>query len=57
MKRLNLSELSQRKEADTILQEWIPDWAMRRFVLTNLIRTEAGFEWQVNLKCFMLAFQ
>lgn len=50
MKRLNLSELSQRKEADTILQEWIPDWAMRQFVLTNLIRTEAGFEWQVNLE-------
>lgn len=50
MKRLNLSELSQRKEADTILQEWIPNWAMRQFVLTNLVRTEAGFEWQVNLE-------
>ena len=50
MKRLNLSELSQRKEADTILQEWIPNWSMRQFVLTNLVRTEAGFEWQVNLE-------
>ena len=50
MKRLDLSGLSQRKEADKILQEWIPDWAMRQFVLTNLIRTEAGFEWQVNLE-------
>ena len=49
MKRLNLSELSQRREADHLLQEWIPDWAMRQFLLTNLIRTDAGFEWQVNL--------
>lgn len=50
MKSLILSGLSQRKEADEILQKWIPDWAMRQFVLTNLVRTEAGFEWQVNLE-------
>jgi pimeloyl-ACP methyl ester carboxylesterase len=50
MKNLNLSGLRQRKEADIILQEWIPNWAMRQFVLTNLVRTKAGFEWQVNLE-------
>lgn len=50
MKRLSLSDLSQRREADHILQEWVPDWAMRQFVLTNLIRTEVGFHWQINLE-------
>lgn len=50
MKRLSLSELSQRREADQILQEWVPDWAMRQFLLTNLICTDAGFAWQVNLE-------
>lgn len=50
MKRLSLNNLSQRREADQILQEWVPDWAMRQFVLTNLIRTEAGFQWQINLE-------
>lgn len=52
MKRIAVSELSSRKEAEQLLEPLVPDWAMRQFLLTNLVRDEktGGFRWQVNLE-------
>lgn len=52
MKRITVGELSSRKEAEELLEPLVPDWAMRQFLLTNLVRDEqtGGFKWQVNLE-------
>ena len=52
MKRIPVAELTSRKEAEELLKPMVEDWAMRQFLLTNLVRAEAsdGFKWQVNLE-------
>jgi esterase len=51
MKRIPTAELTSRKEAEELLTPMIGDWAMRQFLLTNLVRNgESGFKWQINLE-------
>lgn len=50
MNALNLAELNSRTEAELRLEGQVPDWAMRKFLTTNLDRAEAGgWRWVVNL--------
>jgi pimeloyl-ACP methyl ester carboxylesterase len=51
MKRIPVGELVNRKEAEELLEPMVPEWALRQFLLTNLVRDEAtgAFKWQVNL--------
>lgn len=46
---LPLDAISSRKEAEAFLQERLRNWAFCQFLLTNLVRGENGFTWQVNL--------
>ncbi|NBB80094.1 MAG: alpha/beta fold hydrolase [Verrucomicrobia bacterium] len=52
MKRIPVAELTSRREADELLEPMVPGWAMRQFLLTNLVRDDAGrgFRWQINLE-------
>lgn len=52
MKRIPTGELANRKEAEELLEPMVSDWAMRQFLLTNLLRDQAtgAFKWQVNLE-------
>jgi pimeloyl-ACP methyl ester carboxylesterase len=52
MKRIPAAELTSRKEAEELLEPMVPNWAMRQFLLTNLVRDDSvgGFKWQVNLE-------
>jgi len=52
MKRIPVAELSSRKEAEELLEPMVPDWAMRQFLLTNLVRDQAtgAFRWQANIE-------
>ncbi|MGB0183876.1 MAG: alpha/beta fold hydrolase [Opitutales bacterium] len=52
MKRLAVADLLNRKEAEELLSAEVPDWALRQFLLTNLVRDEATgtFKWQINLE-------
>ena len=50
MNALNLDTIQSLREADLFLQEWVPDVAMRQFLLTNLKRQKGGFEWRIHLK-------
>jgi pimeloyl-ACP methyl ester carboxylesterase len=52
MKRIPVRELANRKEAEELLEPMVPEWALRQFLLTNLVRDEVrgGFRWQVNLE-------
>lgn len=52
MKSIALGELASRKEAEAALAPLVADWAMRQFLLTNLVRDEAtgAFRWQANIE-------
>jgi len=49
MARLKLHDLSNRAQADRLLETDIPDDTLRRFLLQNLVRTDAGYRWRINL--------
>jgi len=52
MKAIAVNELGSRKEAEQALEPMVEDWAMRQFLLTNLVRDEKTrqFKWQINLE-------
>lgn len=52
MRRMAVGDLLNRKEAEALLSVDVPDWAMRQFLLTNLVRDEAtgAYKWQINLE-------
>lgn len=52
MKRIPVGELASRKEAEKLLEPMVPDWAMRQFLLTNLVSDAASgaYKWQINLE-------
>lgn len=52
MKSVVVSELGSRKDAEAALTPLVENWAMRQFLLTNLIRDEAtgAFRWQANIE-------
>lgn len=52
MKSLAVGELGSRKAAEAALEPLVPNWAMRQFLLTNLVRDETtgAFRWQANIE-------
>jgi pimeloyl-ACP methyl ester carboxylesterase len=47
---VNPPQIRSRQEADTTLTPYLPDLALRQFLLKNLERDEAGsFRWRINL--------
>lgn len=50
MAGLDLARVTRRADADSMLETSVPDAAMRRFLLQNLISTAAGFTWRINLR-------
>ena len=51
MKSLDFSEISNRKDAEHMLADFIEDVATRKFVLTNLVRNDRGaYDWRLNLE-------
>lgn len=50
MRAIDVASLRSRQEAEAALEADVPDWAFRKFLLTNLERLpEGGFRWTVNL--------
>lgn len=50
MNELDLATLKSRGEAEQRMAATVADWAMRKFLATNLARTEeGGWRWQINL--------
>ena len=50
MRRVDLATVQRRSDADLQLQAAIPDPVLRSFLLQNLVKTEAGFAWRINLE-------
>jgi esterase len=49
MQQIDLATVHRRVDADLQLEQTIGDAVVRNFLLQNLIKTDAGFVWQVNL--------
>ena len=50
MRSLDVGSMRTRAEAEAALEPTVPDWAFRKFLLSNLDRrAEGGFVWRVNL--------
>lgn len=49
MHNLPLDQIKNRNEAGEILNDQINDLFLTQFLLQNLVRTEDGFEWRINL--------
>jgi esterase len=50
MTELDLAHLASRAEAELRFEARVDDWAMRKFLATNLARNaEGGWRWQINL--------
>ncbi len=50
MRQVDLSAVERRSDADLQLQGAVPDAVLRNFLLQNLVKTDAGFVWRVNLE-------
>jgi len=50
---LPLAEIDNRKQAELLLANDIPELAYRQFLLQNLILTTEGYAWRINLEIFM----
>jgi esterase len=47
---LDLLRIKNRKHADEVLSERIPNWAFRQFLLTNLVADGERLRWRANLE-------
>ena len=51
LKSLNLSQYNKREEADDALSNQLLNFAVRQFLLKNLVRNpKGGFKWKINLE-------
>lgn len=54
LQQLDISVVRSRAEADKGLANYIEDESIRRFILTNLVRLEAGgFKWRMNVSALI----
>jgi esterase len=49
---LPLNEIHNRKQAENLLAESIPELGYRQFLLQNLVLREGGYHWRVDLAVF-----
>jgi esterase len=49
MQQVDLAAVRQRADADVQLERMISDPVIRGFLLQNLVKTDAGYAWRVNL--------
>lgn len=52
LKQLPLEQLTNRKQADSLLSSSIPDLSFRQFLLQNLLLKEGKYNWRINLDIF-----
>jgi len=57
MKRVPSGAITSRREAEELLKPMVPDWAMRQFLMTNLVSGEFGYKWQINLEVLHASLQ
>ncbi|MBX7152878.1 alpha/beta fold hydrolase [bacterium] len=46
---IDLTKFTEKKDVDAALSEWVPNPAVRHFLMTNLVRHENQLSWRVNV--------
>ena len=49
LKSINLSQIGSRRDADEKLSQYVEEPGVRQFLLKNLVKTDLGFVWRVNI--------
>ncbi|MCG8610165.1 MAG: alpha/beta fold hydrolase [Pseudomonadales bacterium] len=58
LERIDLVALKSRQEADELLTPYVPEVAVRQFLLKNLIKANAsGFAWRLNLAAIISNYE
>ncbi len=59
MREIEKQKIRFRSEAEIIIEGFVDDWSLRKFLLTNLVRLQggAGFRWQINLDAIEAALR
>ena len=52
LKNLPIAELSNRKQAELLLADFIPELSYRQFLLQNLVLKSGGYHWRIDLDIF-----
>lgn len=52
LKNLPLAELANRKQAELLLADLIPELTYRQFLLQNLVLKTDGYQWRIDLDIF-----
>ncbi|XP_078362589.1 sn-1-specific diacylglycerol lipase ABHD11-like [Oculina patagonica] len=47
---MDLNLIRDRRDAENMLMDVVPNAFLRSFFVTNLVKTEAGFKWRINLE-------
>ncbi|WNC70687.1 alpha/beta fold hydrolase [Thalassotalea psychrophila] len=47
---INISDISNRQDADKQLAGYVAEPGVRQFLLKNLVKAESGFTWRANIK-------
>ena len=55
MNELDLANLASRAAAEKLFEAKVSDWAMRKFLLTNLVQVDGHWQWSVNLPALTAA--
>ena len=53
---LDLGRVGSRREADAVLSQWVPEAAVRSFLLKNLQKGPDGLAWRLNLSGIQRAY-
>lgn len=49
LRQIDPASIQQRSEADALMLPFVPEIAVRSFLLKNLVKEETGFSWRMNL--------
>lgn len=50
LKTVDLNQIKDRRDVDNVLKDVIPIEVLRSYFLKNLVKTDSGFKWKVNLE-------
>eukprot|EP00794_Sanderia_malayensis_P019720 gene19720-21666_t len=54
MSVVDMSKIKDKRDADAALSNNIKHFGVRQFLLTNLIKTQHGYNWRINLNYFKI---
>jgi len=57
LQSIDLNSTHSRSDADTLLEKYVSDINIRRFLMKNLVKSEGLFKWRIALECLYNNYQ